>query len=258
MFNSIFEEHNAMILGMNRKALVQKREWCVYLWMQGHHWAVVLQPLGPMFQARVVDDFVHGATTSYSAELPSSRFFLVYELLLDPESFFLMLSAKTDFRPDYKQVECLGKIAPMTFEEISGIAMSVVRSYRGYSIVGSNCQHFAADFALKLSTPRSVVPLDEAMLEQASDGAIMLGVSGAAVASSAFAGAAGASVLVAGAAVPTTSVLAAAPVALSLVAVGAGAVGGASALMLLTLSISYRVLRDALRDCEPEGDVNSE
>mmetsp|Transcript_39549 Transcript_39549/g.93098 ORF Transcript_39549/g.93098 Transcript_39549/m.93098 type:complete len:290 (+) Transcript_39549:86-955(+) len=250
MFNSVFEEHHAMILGMNQKALLERRPWCVYLWMQGHHWAVVLQPLGTPFQARVVDDFVHGATHCYSAELPSSRLFLVYELLLDPSSFFLMLSAKTDFRPDHKQVQRLGQIGPLTFEEISGTAMGVVRSYRSYSIVGSNCQHFVADFVLKLGSPCGVVPEDEEVLRQASDGAIVAGVSGAAVATSAFAGAAGAAALVAGSAAPATSVLAAAPLALSLVAVGAGAVGGISVLTLVTLSLGYRVLRAALRESD--------
>lgn len=55
----------------------------MFMWPQKRHWALVLLPFGEPFTARLVDDFVHNAEHCFSAEVPSSRLFLVYEMLLE-------------------------------------------------------------------------------------------------------------------------------------------------------------------------------
>mmetsp|Transcript_53973 Transcript_53973/g.96646 ORF Transcript_53973/g.96646 Transcript_53973/m.96646 type:complete len:354 (+) Transcript_53973:30-1091(+) len=191
----LLKERTAMILGMNPRALRKKLPWNVYMWPKRRHWALVLQPAGEPFAARIVDDFVHNPHHCYSAEVDSNQFFLVYELLLDENDVFLLLSVKPDFEPDRPDVRALGTLKPTTFLELEAHALTVVSCYRGYSFIGCNCQHFATDLATSLGTPTRIRPDDEALALAASDNAATVGVVGACVAVTALAGAAGAPAL---------------------------------------------------------------
>jgi len=255
-------ERGAMILGMNPRPLRTPRMWSLCLWLKRHHWVLVAQPLGEDFTARIVDDFVHNAQFCFSVEVPCSQFFLVYELLVEPSGFFLMLSVKPDFNVQSESVCSLGTVGPLCFEELQEHAISVVRRYRSYSLVGCNCQHFATDLALSLGASPKDLPKDEAtaIAHAASDGAVTVGTASVIVAATAAIGACCAS-----AAGPTAaSLLGAVPVVLSSVAVGATAVGAIGGLALFTLAGGYKALYDGLREDEadavqcPEGANDDE
>jgi len=250
---AVFKERNAMILGMNPRALREKRRWFVYLWPKGHHWSVVLQPAG-IFMARIVDDFVHNPRHCFNLELPSEQLFLVYELVIDQGLPILMLSVKTDFDPKRKSVQLLGCIGPMYFDELGIRAISVVSRYRRYSLIGCNCQHFATEFAAFLGAPRNIMPDDEALAQNASDSSVRFAAAGVAVATTAAAGAWGTAV-VNGVAGPGT-VLATAPTVLATIGIGAGTVGLLGTLALIGFSCGYQSLHDVLRHC-PDATSDS-
>ncbi|CAE8632492.1 unnamed protein product [Polarella glacialis] len=235
---SILKERAAMILGMNPQVLRQKREWNVFMWPTRRHWALVIQPAGEQFTARIVDDFIHNAQTCFNAEVPSSQFFLVYELLLDQRELFLMLSVKPDFEPERQNVQALGKIGPVTFLQIKTHALAVVGCYRSYSLIGCNCQHFASDLALSLGAPTRIHPDDEAMAQAASDSAVTVGILGASVSVTAAAGAFGTSAFT----------FAYAPVVLTAVAVTAGSIGLMGGITLVGAAGAYQILFDWHRD----------
>mmetsp|Transcript_144797 Transcript_144797/g.265962 ORF Transcript_144797/g.265962 Transcript_144797/m.265962 type:complete len:378 (-) Transcript_144797:38-1171(-) len=252
IWQDFFEERNAMILGMNPRELRIKRRWSVHLWSTGRHWALVLQPAGKVFTARIVDDFVYNAAHCFSAEVSSERFFLVYEMLVDQGEPFLSVSVKTDFQPERKQVQHLGDVGPLAFEDIKEMAAETVLAYRAYGIVGCNCQHFVMEFALSLGLPAvsSIVPDDEAMVQAAADGAAVVSAVGITVAATAAAGAAGTGLfntVVPSAAVAATP-LAAAPPVLFTVAAGAGAVGILSGFTLIFVGTGYRCIHQHYRE----------
>lgn len=250
---ALLKERTAMILGMNPRTLRRKRSWNVYVWPKHLHWALVLQPSGEPFTARVVDDFAHSATECYNAEVPSTQFFLVYELLVDEGDLYLMLSVKPDFFPDRPHVQSLGTLGPTSFLSFETRALAVVACYRSYSFIGCNCQHFATDFAQSLGAPIRLQPDDEAYALAAAHSGATVGVVGACIAAAAGAGAAGAP-LVSGAVAPSL-----APLILTTIAASATAfslVGGAT---LLGVAGLYRVLRDGHRQssCAMQGGVQA-
>lgn len=238
-----------MILGMNPRTLRAKREWQVYLWPKKRHWALVLQPVGQPFSARVVDDFLHMPDQIGTFEVASEKLYLVFELLLEggdsgvwaaEGDSYLMLGVKSDFTPARHKVWSLGLVGPMYFEDIVQRAIGVVCRYRGYSLVGCNCQHFASEFAASLGVARSLVPEDEALALQASQTAVAVGASGAIVMVSAAAGAG------------------AAPSVLVGVAAGAGAIGLAGGLALVGVASGYRALHDVFREERCECAANGQ
>jgi len=247
----IFEERNAMILGMNPKELRKLRIWYVHLWQRKRHWALVLWPGGEPFQARIVDDFVHNATHCYSAEVSSARLFLVYELLVEQGEPYLMLSVKPDFDPRCDQVRPLGLVGPASFEDIGARALSIVRGYRRYSFIGCNCQHFAIEFVVSLGAPEATncLPDDEAFVHTASDGIPAIGAASAVVAVTASAGVAGVAML---SATQPSIVVPMGSLMLKSVAAGATGVGLVGSLSLLGVVAGYRLLHSVLRE-EPEG-----
>lgn len=243
----LLRERSAMILGMNPHALREPRLWLAYLWPQKRHWALVLQPLGRPFDAHIVDDFAYNASQCFSERIPSSKFFLVYELMLDQGGMYLMLSMKPDFDRSRKDVCFLGLVGPARLAQISACAEAVVRRYRSYSLIGCNCQHFATDFAASLGASCRVVPEDEAIAQAAAESAIVVGAGGVAIASVAAAGAAGtsaASTALSGGAVA----VGAAPYVLTAAAATSlliGVVGGAA---LVGIATGYRTIYDNLRE----------
>merc|ERR1719313_109608 len=139
-----------MILGMNPKTLRERRPWTLFLWKRHRHWALVARPEGSCFRARVSDDFMYRSLHVCNVEIPSSRLCVVFELLVEESSFFLQCSVKSDFETDRPEVEELGLVGPWTFEDLSQRSLVVVQRYRGYSLVGCNCQHFVTDLAAEL------------------------------------------------------------------------------------------------------------
>ncbi|CAK9089152.1 Hypothetical protein (Fragment) [Durusdinium trenchii] len=228
----VLQERTAMIMGMNPKTLRARRKWQMFMWPQKRHWALVLLPFGEPFTARLVDDFVHNAEHCFSAEVPSSRLFLVYEMLLEERDPFIMLSVKPDFKTGRKNVWSLGFTRRMNLLDLQAHALEVAGRYRCYSFIGANCQHFAADLATSLGASR-VCPDDETVALAATDTALPVGVVGACVAATA-AGAANA---------PALSWLP----ALNTVAASASAVGLCGCAALMGVAGLYTVLRDQSR-----------
>lgn len=228
----LLQERTAMILGMNPKTLRVRRKWQMFMWPLKRHWALVLQPFGEPFTARLVDDFVHNAERCFNAEVPSSQLFLVYEMLLDDKDPFLMLSVKPDFNTGRKNVWSLGLSKRLNLMDLLARAREVAGHYRCYSLIGANCQHFAADLASSLGATR-ICPDDETVALAATDTALPVGVVGACVAATA-AGAANA---------PALSWLP----ALNTVAVSASAVGLCGCAALIGVAGLYKVLRDQSR-----------
>lgn len=229
----LLQERTAMIVGMNPKTLRVRRKWQMFMWPLKRHWALVLQPFGEPFTARLVDDFVHNAERCFNAEVPSSQLFLVYEMLLDDRDPFLMLSVKPDFNTGRKNVWSLGLSQRLNLMDLLARAREVAGHYRCYSLIGANCQHFAADFATSLGAPTRICPDDETVVLAATDTALPVGVVGACVAATA-AGAANA---------PALSWLP----ALNTVAVSASAVGLCGCAALIGVAGLYKVLRDQSR-----------
>ncbi|CAJ1397323.1 unnamed protein product [Effrenium voratum] len=232
----VLQERTAMILGMNPRTLRARRRWYMYMWPQKRHWALVLQPFGEPFTARLVDDFVHNAQRCFNTEVASSQFFLVYELLLDHTEPFLMLSVKPDFNPERKNVWALGLSGRLNLLELQARAREVASHYRCYSFIGANCQHFAADLAVRLGAPSRISPDDETVALAATDTALPVGVVGACVAAAAQ-GISGAP-------------LAWGP-ALNTVAVSASAVGLVGCAALIGVAGIYKLLRDQSRQSAP-------
>jgi len=241
-----------MILGMNPQQLRAPRDWHLYLWPKRHHWVLVAQPAGTSFSARIVDDFVHNAQHCFNTEVPSSRFFLVYELLVEEGGLFLMLSVKPDFDPSTQGVCSLGEVGPMIVEDMQEHALAVVSRYRSYSYIGCNCQHFAIDLAQSLGAPSRMLPEDEAtaVAHAASDGAAAFSAAGMAIAATAAVGAGCASAVGASAPCAAATLLGMVPLVLSTVAVTATAVGLGGGLALIGIAGGYKILYDRLR----EGD----
>lgn len=255
-----FQERCAMILGMNGGALRPQRMWSVYLWKQQRHWAIVLQAASDPFEARAVDDFMYHAQQCCHVEVPSSRFFLVYELLL-PNGFpRLMIGVKTDFDPERPCVHPLGNVGPVSFEEICAEAVAVVDSYRCYSLVGSNCQHFTKDFASKLHAPVPFTPEDEAVANGAWRNAekvslvscaIAVGCIGAVVAPDA-------TMITAAAATASQVAFGASPMPLLAAAAGAGSVGLGAGIVLGSVGAGYGLLHAGLRTREGNNQHRNE
>jgi hypothetical protein len=225
-----------MIQGMNPTSLRAVRDWHVYLWPQKRHWSLVLSPAGDIFTARLVDDFLHHAQECCSLEVPSSQLFLVFELLVDGHDPYLTLSVKPDFAPDASQVQKLGMVGPMDSAEVMRRATAVVRRYRGYSLVGCNCQHFVSDFATRLGSRTRIPTEDEVLVEGASDSAATVGLTLATIAATVSAANSGGSTSVAAAHV-CTSIVGTAGMS--------GLLGGAA---LLSVAAGYRQIHDSFRD----------
>lgn len=240
-----------MILGMNPKDLRKHRNWYVYLWQKKLHWALVLQPRGEAFQARIVDDFVHNAEHCYNAEVDSDRLFLVYEMLVENGEPYLMLSVKPDFDADRELVRPLGIVGPTSFEEVQRRAIRTLRGYRRYSFIGANCQHFAIEFAASLGTPNidDLLPDDEAFVNGASDASAAVGAGAAIVGLTAAIGAAGAAMV---STAQPSAVVPMAPLVLKSVAMGATGVGLVGTLSLISVAVGYNTLHHVLRE-HPEG-----
>lgn len=241
--SGLVTERAAMILGMNPSPLRKRRPWRAFLWPRKRHWALVLQPSGEAFCARITDDFVHGARHCFNTEVPSSQFFIVYELLVAGD-LFISLSVKPDFQATDDCISALGIVGPACFEELQQHALGVIQRYRCYNLVGCNCQHFASDLALSLGAPKQLLPDDEAtaLAQCATDGAAAIGATGAAVAAGSALGAA-----VFAAAPPTSATLALTPVVLSTVAVTATAVGLIGGSLLVGVAGTYQILHKSLR-----------
>jgi hypothetical protein len=250
----IFEERNAMILGMNPKELRKPRLWCVHLWLRKkRHWAIVLQPVGDSFQARIVDDFVYNARHCYNAELPSTHLFLVYELFADAAEPYLMLSAKPDFDPEHRQVRSLGIVGPVCFHEVQTKALSIIRRFRHYSCIGANCQHFAVEFAAALGVTDcdTLTPDDEAIAKYASESAGAICITSSVVGVTAAAGAAVLSV----SAPPVLPVTA--PVILKGVAASATGISVLGSIAFIGVVGGYHTLHASLRKDFDESSSNA-
>jgi len=240
---SLFRERAAMILGMNPRVLRERMMWNVYLWKQKQHWSVVLQPKDATRDVRISDDFIrHNSDEEFQTTVPANKLFLVYELLLATTDPYLMLSVKPDFCPERQLVLHCGFVGPMAFEELSLAALQVFHCYKGYSIVGCNCQHFAADFIYTLGVPEAIATEDAQYVDVAAQGAAVVSAAGASLGLAAVTGAAGASVAMS-AMVPL----------LAGVAAGAGSAGVLGGLCCLVLGAGYRELYNGLRH-EPAVD----
>jgi len=249
----LFKERCAMILGMNPHSLRIRHMWGVYLWVNRRHWAVVLQPLGQNFEARVADDFLH-ETSSVSTTIPSKDLFLVFELLVSSQFdlAYLMLSVKLNFDPMRKTVTFLGCVENATFEEVTAQAHEVIQKYKAYSMIGCNCQHFASDYARALEVPGALLLVtdDEEWAGSASENANLIGAAGAGTALSAVGCAAGAQVLKT--AVPACALLSPTPLCWIIVALGAlgtGVVGGA------VLDGASKWYTERYKDLRYDGDI---
>lgn len=231
----MFEERAAMILGMNSDPLRENQSWLAYEWHLGLHWALVLVPVGHHFTARAVDDFVRGAQGCFNIEIPSTRMFLVYELLVDAGRPYLLLTVKPDFDPDRPSAQVVGTFEGMTFEDITDRALTVAHQYRGYSLVGCNCQHFVRDLAEACGMHLVLPPDDEAAADMALDGAAKLGAASCGFAAAAASGAASSSIALGAGSLYFTA------------AAAAGLVGVVSALALVGFAAGYRCLYDQFR-----------
>mmetsp|Transcript_98692 Transcript_98692/g.155967 ORF Transcript_98692/g.155967 Transcript_98692/m.155967 type:complete len:374 (-) Transcript_98692:10-1131(-) len=246
MPRSSFEERNAMILGMNPKALRKSRMWSVHLWLlKKRHWAIVLQPADAPFHARIVDDFVYNARHCYNSELPSKYFFLVYEMLADSAGPYLMLSAKPDFDPEHSHVRFLGDVGPVCFDEVQTKALSIVRRYRHYSCIAANCQHFAMEFAVSLGVRKCEIltPDDESIVRYASESSAVVCVTSGVVGVTAAAGAAFLSASQSSALLP-----AAAPIVLKSIAASATGVSLVGSIAFISVVAGYHVVHACVRE----------
>jgi len=234
-----------MILGMNPKALRQKRLWETYLWPKQRHWALVIRPAGEKFHARISDDFADSPTHCFCTEIDSESFFLVYEVLVEDGGFLMQLSAKPDFATSRGHVQMLGKVGPLAFEDIESLALAVVRRYKGYSIIGCNCQHFVAELAVDLGVPIKIVPKPEDMtaVRCAGESAAAVSAAGATVAAGAIVTAMGTSLVGSG----TMAAASATPTVLAAVAFGGSVVGLLGGLVVLTVAFGYPMLHDSYR-----------
>ncbi|CAE7244924.1 unnamed protein product [Symbiodinium sp. CCMP2592] len=222
---------------MNPQTLRTKRHWSMFIWRQKRHWALVLQPFGEVFTARVVDDFVHNAQDCFSMEVSSSQLFLVYELLLDRAEPFLMLSVKPDFQLERRTVHSLGLSRRLNLLQLQVLAVQAFARYKRYSFIGANCQHFAADFANGLGARTRINPDDETVALAATDTALPVGVVGACVAATAAVGAASAQAGLA-------------PV-LHAVAASASAVGLVGCAALAGVAGVYKLMHNQSRQASP-------
>lgn len=246
-------ERFAMILGMNPKTLRESCHWNLYMWPKKHHWALVVQPAED-FTLRIVDDFSYSPSHCFSSEVPSARFYLILELLLEGDLFFPLVSVKTDFISDMPNVLPLGLVGPMNLVQIEQHALDVIASYKTYSLIGCNCQHFAADVALALGAQYRPAPEDERLAKSAANGANAVGAAGVSVAACAAAGAAGTSVLgLSG--LPLSTAMGSASAVLGTVAASASMVGVVGGLTLMGVAQAYEVMRDSTRE---SGDVEKE
>jgi len=254
-----FSERSSMILGMNGGPLRERRMWAAYLWKQQRHWAIVLQAASRPFHARAVDDFMHSPKHCCNVEVSSNHFFLVYELLLPGGLPELMVSVKLDFDPERHCVDPLGSIGIISFEEIGAKALAVVESYRCYSLVGSNCQHFAKDFASRLDTPVPFTPEDEAAAASAWHNAekVSLVSGGVSVACIGAIVAPDATALTASAYV-ASQVAFGSSVPLVATAIGATAVGLGAGIVLGSVSAGYCLLHAGLRTGEDDSRLSQE
>lgn len=248
-------ERFAMILGMNPKSLRQSIHWNLFMWPKKHHWALVVQPAED-FLVRIVDDFAYSPSHCFSSEVPSARFYLILELLLEGNIFFPLVSVKSDFISDMPNVLPLGLVGPMNLVQIEQHALEVIASYKNYSLIGCNCQHFAADVALALGAPRPK-PDDERLAQSAASGANAVGAAGVSVAACAAAGAAGTSVLgLSG--LPLGAATGSASAVLGTVAASASVVGVVGGLTLMGVAQAYEAMRDASREHGPTELQNLE
>lgn len=244
-----FEERSTMILGLNPKTLRVSRPWRIFLWRSKKHWAIVLQPEGEAFYARLVDDVLRNPTHTQQIEVASSRLFLVFELLTYrghnfKEEFYLQVGAKPDFDILHSDVTNLGKVGAHTFQQLVDKAAGVVRQYRRYGVIGCNCQHFVVEFAQALGVERDLKTEDEAAASSLTEGGI-----GIATAGTATAGIAGtASAL-------TVSTGSAAPIMLGLFGLGAGIIGLLGATIVVAASGGYEELKASHRRPAPKADV---
>lgn len=243
-------ERFAMILGMNPKSLRQSIHWNLFMWPKKHHWALVVQPAED-FLVRIVDDFAYSPSHCFSSEVPSARFYLILELLLEGNVFFPLVSVKSDFISDMPNVLPLGLVGPMNLVQMEQHALEVIASYKNYSLIGCNCQHFAADVALALGARHRPAPEDERLAKSAASGANAVGAAGVSVAACAAAGAAGTSVLgLSG--LPLGSAMGSASAVLGTVAASASVVGVVGGLTLMGVAQAYEAMRDASRENGPE------
>lgn len=237
-----FEERSAMILGLNPKALRVSRPWRVYLWRSRHHWAIVVQPEGDSFRARLVDDVLRNPTYARSIEVASGQCFLVFELLTYrgdnlKEEFYLQIGAKPDFETWQKDVTNLGRVGPLDYHQLTNKATSVIQQYRRYGFIGCNCQHFAVEFAQALGVERNLKTEDDVAASNLTEGGIGMATAGMATAGT---------VGVAAAASVTTG-SASAPIVLGLFASGAGVVGIVGAVIVIAASGGYEELKASHR-----------
>lgn len=240
-----FRERVAMILGMNPRTLRESLYWNLFMWPKKHHWALVAQPTAE-FQARIVDDFAYSAVQCFNAEVSSKEFFLILELLSEGGFYFPMLSVKTDFVSDRPNVQPLGLVGPITLQQIEREVLQVLGCYKSYSLIGCNCQHFAADLALALGAARRPDPVDERLAKSAASGANTLGAAGVSVAACAAAGAAGTSVL--GLCSSGASAALGASAVLGTVAASASMVSVVGGLTLMGVAHAYEAVRDSTRE----------
>jgi hypothetical protein len=227
-----------MVFGMNQRALKEKRGWRTYLWPRKRHWALVLQPLGDSFTARAVDDFMHNPQQCCNVDCSSENFFLVYELLVEDDRPFPMLSLKLDFDCCHDSAVYLGEVPPLHFAELADHALGVISRFKRYSFIGANCQHFAFDFAMVLGVPLQTLPEDEACMLKLSDGAETFLTASVVAAAATGTALAGVSVLGAGGTAVTMLIVAGA---------ASSAAGFVGSLSFMGLAVYYKAFRDGLR-----------
>jgi len=163
----------------------------VFLWKTGRHWAVVLQPDPDGADdrpARVDADLLRSSSDAeaLSAEdqvrgVPLDRFFVVFELLVARQSFYLRLSIHPSFDVSRKNVESRGITPLLQLRDVAESAAQVVRRFSSYGIFGANCQHFAAEFVTKLnvSDDRPMLTEDQQAARAAAKGVGAAGVGAA-------------------------------------------------------------------------------
>lgn len=171
----------------------RKIRFRVFLWKTGRHWAVVLQPDPDGADdrpARVDSDLLRKASDSQAAsavqeepvrDVPLDQLFVVFELLVAPNSFYLRVSIHPSFDLSRKNVEDHGITPLLPLKEVADNAQQVVRRFSSYGIFGANCQHFAAEFLKKLnvSEDRLLVTEDQRAARAAAKGVGAVGVAGA-------------------------------------------------------------------------------
>jgi len=165
----IFQSRCQRIYDRDRKHMRQPRSWKAYLWKApSRHWSLVLCPASERFEFTVDSDIAHGDWTL--GELDCFTWGVVLELQIssstDGEFFFPLVGIIPDV--NRSGLSELGLTSQCTFKEIEEKALQVVKSYKAYALIGTNCQHFAKELGERLDLSeeaiRALQPEDAAVM----------------------------------------------------------------------------------------------